>query len=294
MDLLSIAPPPSASSLKPPGSRRNRSDRTVARGPFATVRMRIPKDDSRHPLAERLKAFIRNPPFPCVGAKSALTRGRMRVVVARDIGLAHDDARVHAALMAFVTRYKRKPDLFQSFAVIFEGPGSLSEERFEARLWERIQSLTDHDSRLGHPPDPRVASDPNDPHFSLSLAGEAFFVVGLHPRASRRARRFEAPTLVFNLHDQFERLRAEGRYEKLRETITARDISWTGSANPMLAMHGKRSEAEQYSGRAVNADWNCPFRRSALALPRSEAEIAADLRQGAFLAPSPTASESAP
>ncbi len=247
--------------------------------------MLFPQNDADHALAERLRAFIRNPPFPCVGAKSALTRGQIRIVVAGDIDGPNDDARIHAALMAFVTRYRRKPDIFQSFAVVFEGPNALSEEGFEKRLWQRIQSLLNHDRRLGHREDPRVASDPNDPHFSLSLAGEAFFVVGLHPRASRRARRFEAPTMIFNLHDQFERLRAEGRYEKLRETIVARDISWTGSANPMLATHGQQSEASQYSGRAVSAEWKCPLHRDAKTLPPDIEKIAADLRGGAFLAP---------
>ncbi len=42
--------------------------------------------------------------------------------------------------------------------------------------------------------DERVSADPDDPHFSLSFGGEAFFVVGLHPkpaapRAASRARR---------------------------------------------------------------------------------------------------------
>ncbi|WP_197430657.1 YqcI/YcgG family protein, partial [Methylobacterium sp. CCH5-D2] len=94
-------------------------------------------------------------------------------------------------------------------------------------------------------------------------------------------RRFEAPVLVFNLHDQFERLRAEGRYERLRETILARDVDLAGSVNPMLARHGERSEAVQYSGRAVPADWACPFRRGAPE-PADWAAVARDLGAGAF------------
>ena len=38
----------------------------------------------------------------------------------------------------------------------------------------------------------------------LQPEGEAFFVVGQHPGASRTARRYTRPTLIFNLHDQFE------------------------------------------------------------------------------------------
>jgi hypothetical protein len=32
-----------------------------------------------------------------------------------------------------------------------------------------------------------------------------------------------------------------------------------GSVNPMLARHGETSEARQYSGRVVEADWRCPL-----------------------------------
>ena len=104
-----------------------------------------------------------------------------------------------------------------------------------------------------------MSDDPDDPHFSLSFGGEGFFVVGLHPQASRPARRFQRPALVFNLHDQFEQLRASGRYDKLRSTIIDRDVALAGAPNPMLARHGTISEARQYSGRAVDNDWVCPF-----------------------------------
>jgi FPC/CPF motif-containing protein YcgG len=145
--------------------------------------------------------------------------------------------------------------------VLFEGPGDLDEAGFEAAMWARLQSLSDKDAWRGQPADPRVSSDPADPHFGLSFGGEAFFVVGLHPGASRPARRFARPALVFNLHDQFETLREQNRYEQLRASIIARDVALAGSANPMLSRHGETSEARQYSGRAVGADWRCPFSR---------------------------------
>ena len=76
---------------------------------------------------------------------------------------------------------------------------------------------------------------------------------------SRKSRRFEAPTLIFNRHAQFEALRQEGRYETLRDRIRRRDIQLQGAINPMLKDHGEASEAIQYSGRAVEGDWRCPF-----------------------------------
>jgi FPC/CPF motif-containing protein YcgG len=210
-------------------------------------------------LRKTLLDFIGSSDFVCVGAKAAMAKRQIQVMVCRDITSAWDDLRIYTELFKFVERYRVNPRLFQSFAVVFEQPSALGEKMFEAALWDRAQSLSDKDAFVGNPYDQRVSANPDSPDFSLSFAGEAFFIVGLHPQASRLARRFERPTLVFNLHDQFERLRAEGSYERMRETILERDKRLTGSVNPMLARHGESSEARQYSGRQVGAEWKCPF-----------------------------------
>ena len=105
--------------------------------------MKFPRDDREHPRSQAFQEFIQNPPFPCVGAKSALSRGRLKIVVARDITSGWDDMRIYPALLAFIARYREEPDLFQSFAVVFEGPDVLTEEQFEHALWARAQSLSD-------------------------------------------------------------------------------------------------------------------------------------------------------
>lgn len=213
-------------------------------------------------MEDRLQDFILNQGFPCVGAKSAVNMGRLTVYTARSMESAWNDVEIQDRLMHFAWDYAKQPTLFTSFAVVFEGPLDLTEEAFERHLWERLQSLADKDAWRGQKHDPRVSRNPDDPHFSLSFGGEAFFVVGLHPNASRPARRFERPTMVFNLHDQFEMLRKQNRYEKLRTTILDRDIKLAGDVNPMLARHGTTSEARQYSGRVVPDGWACPFSRS--------------------------------
>ena len=131
-------------------------------------------------------------------------------------------------------------------------------------------------------------------------AADANCELGLLPRPLRDA--IAAACVEIRegrLHDQFERLRAEGRYERMRETIQARDVSWAGSVNPMLTRHGERSEAPQYSGRQVPDDWACPFQRRAVELRREAGPIAADLRGGAFRVPpatrrSPSAADRTP
>jgi len=205
-------------------------------------------------------AMIADAAFPCVGAKSAAARGSLQVVRARDIASAWNDLQITHDLLEWSWRYREDNEGLRSLAVIFDEPRQLSEAAFEKAMWQRLQSIADKDVWLGQIHDERVSADPDDPHFSLSFGGQAYFVVGLHPNASRPARRFARPVMVFNLHDQFERLRSEGRYERMREKIIERDVALAGSPNPMLDRHGEVSAARQFSGRAVNDDWRCPFR----------------------------------
>lgn len=211
-------------------------------------------------LDTQLRESIAATEFPCVGAKSALAKGLLDVLVAFDMRSSWDDLRIHDKLLDWAHTYREDPDGLRSLAVVFAQPTDLTESEFERLLWQRLQSFADKDEFFGQPYDQGVSADPEDPHFSLSFGGEAFFVVGLHPAASRPARRFSHPTMVFNLHNQFEQLRGDGRYERMRETILKRDIKLAGDINPMLARHGESSEARQYSGRAVGEDWTCPFR----------------------------------
>ena len=211
-------------------------------------------------LKDSFRAFIRDQTFPCVGAKSALAHDHVEMVVAADLRCPADDRRILDALAGAARQYRAHPQPFHSLAVLFRQPDDLDEYGFEQAMWARLQALADRDAAQGVTYDPRVSADVTDPHFSLSFAGEAFFLVGMHPHSSRPARRFMAPVLVFNPHDQFEKLRDDDRYASIRDTIIRRDIALAGSANPMLTVHGDSSEAPQYSGRAVGPDWQCPFR----------------------------------
>ncbi len=210
--------------------------------------------------AERFLAEIAGRDYPCVGAKSVAARGTLQMARGRDLTSGWNDLEIHRALMEWSRQFRQDRDTLRSFMIIFDGPLDLSEEEYEAALWQRLQSYADKDAWLGQSYAQAVSADPDDPHFSVSFGGEAFFVVGLHPGASRPARRFHRPAIVFNLHQQFEALRKEGRYQKMRDTILKRDRKFAGSANPMLSNHGEQSAARQYSGRAVDDDWQCPFK----------------------------------
>ena len=215
------------------------------------------REDAR--LAAAFEQHVKDIQFPCVGAKSALARGTLKTVICHDLTSGWDDLPIHRELLGWSEDYDNDPEGLRSLAFVFRRSRKMSEEVFERHLWDRIQSLSDKDTWLGQEADRQVSSDPEDPHFALSFGGRAYFVVGLHPAASRPARRFERPVMVFNLHDQFEKLREKQRYERMREAILERDRNLAGDVNPMLSQHGEKSAAAQYSGRLVGNDWSCPF-----------------------------------
>ena len=130
--------------------------------------------------------------------------------------------------------------------------------RFEALLWSQLQQLHDRDISV-HAYSPLVSADPRSPRYAFSVGGHPFFIVGMHPKASRRTRRFRYPALVFNSHVQFERLKERGLYGRIQQEVRRREIALQGSLNPNLSEFGESSEARQYSGRAAEDDWRCPF-----------------------------------
>ena len=69
-------------------------------------------------------------------------------------------------------------------------------------------------------------------NFGFSFAGRGFFVIGLHPASSRLARRFPWPTLVFNAHFQFDRLKADGRYPEDAESHPGARNGLAGQPEP--------------------------------------------------------------
>lgn len=196
--------------------------------------------------------------FPCLAAKTAHARDQVTHVEAFDIRCGKDDRTIADAIEIFATR--RKPEhVFHSLVVHFPQSPELSELDFEQHLFARLQGIHDVD-RARFAWDETVSADPASDKFSMSVGGKSFYVIGLHPGASRAARRLAHPAMVFNLHAQFEYLREQGRYDRLREAIIERDVELNGSANPMLAVHGQSSEALQYSGRHIEGDWECPFK----------------------------------
>lgn len=213
-------------------------------------------------IARQFHDLVRNPGFPCTIARGSAAQDRIGVHVYGNMADPAVAAPLLADLYGFIGDQPAGAPGFRSFAAIFADTALTDEAGFEAALWALLQRLHELD-RPHRPWDPTVSADPASPDFSFSLGGRAFFLVGLHPGASRHARRFAYPAIMFNAHAQFEALRARGAYGTVRDRIRENDLALQGSINPTLRDHGAASEAMQYSGRPVDDTWVCPFRAMA-------------------------------
>jgi uncharacterized protein len=212
-------------------------------------------------LNQALASFILRADFPCIGAKASLAQGGLTTMIARDIQSSADDQAIHGALLMQAKTIDGNENALASFAVIYEHQNNLDECSFEHALWQRLAGLMAIDAACGIPWCSTASRDVTAPNYAMSVGNNAYFVIGLHPNASRFARRFSHCAMVFNAHKQFDEMRADGRYQRFQAINRARELSSYGSLNPMLADFGKTSEAPQYSGRFVEKTWICPMHK---------------------------------
>jgi FPC/CPF motif-containing protein YcgG len=217
-----------------------------------------PVPDSEHAsdeaLLSSLTGMVEHPAYPCLGAKAVFHREQATVRAYDHLGSPGATRALADDLREFA--HSGSVDgSFVSFVAIFRGPTITDEVHFERLLWRQLSQLARRDGSRWNG---AVSADPADNHFGFSLFGVAYFVVGLHPQASRDARRAGSPVLVFNPHAQFDRLRDEGRYTRMRDVIRRRDLRLQGTINPMVRDHGTESEARQYAGRPVGSTWEPP------------------------------------
>lgn len=206
------------------------------------------------------RAFVGAEDFPCLAGKGTVRRGEHELGLFGELGSNRAARRLGPALADFLRRCPVDGAGLRAFVAVFPDRIPSNELAFEDRLWRQLQRLHMLDD-VAAEWDPTVSADPQSAQFSFSYASRALFVVGLHPASSRLSRRFQWPALVFNPRAQFERLRAEGRFERLRTAVRGRDVALQGTPNPNLADFGEQSEARQYSGRSTEAEWRCPFHR---------------------------------
>lgn len=200
--------------------------------------------------------FVLEKDHPCVMAQTVFSMDQVDYHEYGNFGTRETAKNILKDLNEYIANYDFDSNEFFSFLAVFKDRKEYTEKEFEDTLWQQLQYMHEVDDS---PWDKNVSPDPDSNNFSFSLGGRAFYMVGLHPNSSRKARQSPYPAIAFNLHWQFEKLREMGTYQTVRDKIRERDIELQGDINPMLEDFGEKSEARQYSGRKVGEEWKCPF-----------------------------------
>jgi FPC/CPF motif-containing protein YcgG len=140
----------------------------------------------------------------------------------------------------------------RTFVSTFEAPGGVLDE--EQR--QHLQHMHNIDSRT-YGLDEGATSDPNEPNFGFHVAGHAFFIVGVHPGASRASRRFVRPAIAFNSLMQFMLL--GDKFFSMQDAIRKRESTNNGSVNPSFTTYEYQMPSRHFAGRMTEEDWKCPF-----------------------------------
>jgi FPC/CPF motif-containing protein YcgG len=201
----------------------------------------------------QLRAMFLSTAYTCLGAATAIRRGNYRLGVYPPLASPEAVEGTAADLTRFTREHPEPEHPVAVFVSVFDGPVRTGDADFEADLWRHLAALDEtNPGRTDAHPNPGTAADPG-----FVYSGRNFFVVGLHPGASRWARRFAWPTLVFNALSHGDPLREADQFDRMTERIRNRDRRLQGEVNPSLEF----SRVSQFSGRAVDADWTCPVHR---------------------------------
>lgn len=217
---------------------------------------KLNKPETKGNYKQLFQQFILEKDHPCIMAQTVFKMDQVDFHTYEDFGSQQTARALFKDLRKYIEKYDFESNEFFTFLAVFIEDQEYSEKEFEEKLWQQLQFLHDEDPLDW---DPTVQSDTQDPDFSFSLGGKAFYIVGMHPNSSRKSRQTPFTAIAFNLHWQFEKLREMNTYHTVRDKIRERDSLLQGDINPMLEDFGSQSEANQYSGRKVGEEWKCPF-----------------------------------
>jgi FPC/CPF motif-containing protein YcgG len=214
-------------------------------------------------MKEQFQQHIMSANFPCLSAKIAFRRNTFSFGFYDILGSKHTTKLLWNHLIDFINRQSSlwaNNHMFTTYVACFRTPKDISEVVFESLLWKQLQLLHNEDVQNGMKWDENYSDNPTDLTFEFSIGGRAFFIVGLHPNSSRRARQFITPAIAFNSVDQFTNLRRLYMFNDVRQVTRNADLSHNKSINPNLILNEHNSDAFEYSGKLIESSWTPDFK----------------------------------
>ncbi|CAF1542241.1 unnamed protein product [Didymodactylos carnosus] len=209
-------------------------------------------------IKQKFRDYIFCKNFPCINGRIAFKRNSYGIGVYEKLACKTATNQLWKDILNFINKQSdlwKQGHMFTTYVACFKTPIFLTESMFEDLLWKQLQMLHEIDVNNGFEWDKDYANDPMDVDFGFSLGRRSFFIVGLHPNSSRKARQFIMPVIVFNSHHQFRNLKETNMFTKMQTTVRNYDLNHNGSINPNVLTNSTDSVAFEYSGKKIEPGW---------------------------------------
>jgi FPC/CPF motif-containing protein YcgG len=231
--------------------------------PECSVRTLASSNEECAAVKEQFRQYVLSTSFPCLGAKTAFQRKTFCFGLYDILGTKQTAKLLWHHLIEFINHQSSlwaNNHMFTTYVACFRTPKDINEEVFETLLWKQLHLLHTEDVENGMKWADNYSDNPIDPNFAFSIGGRAFFIVGLHPNSSRKARQFITPAITFNSSDQFTNLRRLKIMTDMRQVIRNADLHQNGSINPNLIPNDNNSSAFEFSGKLIQPSWTPDFK----------------------------------
>lgn len=193
------------------------------------------------------KGFAGDRDFPCLAGRSVARTDQYAFCAYPSM----TDKKGAEGIMYDMLRFQSEFDItspianghrFRSFVAAFQSPIPQSPEDGAEKLYTLLGNMHEVNKEHYGWAD-GFSNNTNSPDFGYSSGDTAFFIASFHPNAHDVSRRSEINFVVFNSHAMLASLKEEGKFDKLRAAIRARQ----SSIHPYLGNHGEALEFRQYA-----------------------------------------------
>jgi FPC/CPF motif-containing protein YcgG len=194
------------------------------------------------------KGFAGAQDFPCLAGRSIARTDQYAFCAYPDM----KDPKIAQGLMHDMIRFQQEFGIphdpiaqghrFRSFVATFRSPLPHTPIEGAEALYELLGNMHEVNKKHYGWAD-GFSNNTDSPNFGYSSGDSAFFIASFHPGAYDVSRKSDINFVVFNSHAMLDALKAEGKFERLRDVIRKRQEH----VHPYLGDHGEVLEWRQYA-----------------------------------------------
>jgi uncharacterized protein len=216
------------------------------------------KPIERH-LHSMLRGMCYHDSYPCHGTIPVFRYGNERVAVFDSMDRCNIEEVCYVLCKFYMEYLAGEPGNELTFFLMFSELKNWKRKKFRREFWILLKKIAKMQAEYfgyaeGYSP---VLNDSN---FSFSFAGVSTFIAAFFNDSPRVSRRFGYTTLVFNIREQFNKLKAEGKFEAFKSAVKKREEKVQNNFNTNLSDFGSESEWRQYD--SIDTQSACPFHRA--------------------------------